>query len=402
MPTTITARRLYTDIGSIEYPVITVDGDGSISDISSDPVALANEQDSLTAAFVDIHTHGAVGHDVMSASLADLSAMQKFLATRGVAQYLPTTVTAPISDTLRSLERLADAIEREPGPDEAQPIGIHLEGPFLSHAKRGVHPTEELQPPSIELFAEFQAAARGHIKLVTIAPEPSAIPEGPGAMMPDVYRRSSALELIEHCAKSGVRVSVGHTNATAAEAEAAIASGATSATHSFNAMRVLDHREPGVLGVALDDQRLYAEIICDGVHVMPAMVRLWWRSKGRDHGILITDAMAAAGMPDGDYMLGHFPVVVVKGRALLAEDLARGKETLAGSVLTMDAAVANFQRFTGAGIDDAARLASHNPTTMLGVPERTRLAVGFPASMNRFDSDARLTQTYIRGVAIRR
>ena len=214
---TITARTLYTDIGSIEFPVITVGDDGLITDISSDPGGLAGTQDSLTAAFVDIHTHGAVGHDVMSASPAGLAEMQRFLASRGVAQYLPTTVTAPMDVTLRSLEALADAVEREHAPGEARPIGIHLEGPFLSHAKRGVHPTEDLQPPSIEMFERFQEAARGHIRLLTIAPEPTAIPEGPGSMMPDVYRRCSAYELIQHCAKAGVRVSLGHTNATAAE-----------------------------------------------------------------------------------------------------------------------------------------------------------------------------------------
>lgn len=398
---TITARRLYTDIGSIEFPVITVGEDGTIADISSDPVALVQEQDTLTAAFVDIHTHGAVGHDVMSASAADLSAMQRFIASRGVAQYLPTTVTAPISATLRSLEALADAIERSPEEGEAQPIGIHLEGPFLSHAKRGVHPTEELQPPSIELFERFQQAAYGHIRLVTIAPEPAAIPEGAGSMMPDIYRRSSAYELIEHCAKAGVRVSLGHTNASASETLIAIKSGATSATHSFNAMRALNHREPGVLGVVFDDDNIYAELICDGVHVAPAMVRLWWKAKGRDRGILVTDSMSAAGMPDGEYMLGQFPVVVADGRALLAEDLARGKETLAGSVLTMDRAVAMFQQFTGADLSDATRLASHNPAAMLGLRERTRLAVGSPANINRFDGEGRLIQTYLRGRRVR-
>ena len=162
-------------------------------------------------------------------------------------------------------------------------------------------------------------------------------------------------------------------------------------------MRALGHREPGVLGVVLDDDRLYAELICDGVHVAPAMVRLWWKAKGRDRGILVTDAMSATGMPDGNYVLGQFPVVVADGRALLTEDIALGKETLAGSVLTMDQASANFQQYTGASLDDATRLASHNPAAMLGISEKTRLAVGYPANLNRFDSKGTLIASYLQG-----
>lgn len=395
---TITARRLITDIGSIEFPVITVGDDGRIADISSDPVRLAGEQDTLTATFIDIHTHGAVGHDVMSASPAAFSAMQRFLVSKGVAKYLPTTVTAPISDTLRSLEALADAIERPAVPGEARPIGIHLEGPFLSHAKRGVHPAAELQPPSIELFDRFQQAARNHIKLITIAPEANAIPESSGSMMPDIYRRCLATELIQHCVRTGVRVSLGHTNATAADARAAVNAGATSATHAFNAMRPLDHREPGVLGTVLDEKELFAELICDGVHVAPEVVRLWWRAKGTERGILVTDAMSATGMPDGRYLLGNLPVTVCEGRALLADDLAMGKETLAGSVLTMDIAVANFRTFTAASLSDATRLAAHNPASLLGTPELTRLAPGDEANLNRFDTKGHLIATYLGGI----
>ncbi|HEY1610874.1 MAG TPA: amidohydrolase family protein, partial [Paraburkholderia sp.] len=220
MSATITARRLLTDVGTVEFPVLTLADDGTIAEIGSDPRGLANEQDTLTAAFFDVHTHGAMNHDVMSATPAELSEMQRFLATRGVAQYLPTTVTASIETTLHALGSLADAIEREPREGEARPLGIHLEGPFLSHAKRGVHPADQLQRPSVELFDRFQKAARGHIRLLTIAPEL------PGA-----------LDLIAHVTRQGVRASLGHTDALAADARAAIGAGASSATHTFNAMR---------------------------------------------------------------------------------------------------------------------------------------------------------------------
>jgi len=398
---TITARHLITDIGSVEFAVLTVTPEGTIGEIYSDPRSLHNDHTTLTAAFLDVHTHGAMGHDVMSASPADLSEMQRFLATRGVAHYLPTTVTATIDATLHALESLANAIEAAPRDGEAQPIGIHLEGPFLSHARRGVHPSALLQPPSIELFDRFHAAARGHIHLMTIAPEPhaAAASAAPGTLEPGP---SPALALIRHAANLGVKISLGHSNATAAETLAAIDAGATSATHTFNAMRPLDHRQPGILGVVLDDDRLFAELICDGVHVEPPVVRLWLKAKSETRAILVTDAMSAAGMPDGDYMLGQFSVSVANGRAQLKEDIAAGKETLAGSVLTMDRAVANLQAFTHAPLGVATRLASHNPAAMLGVPELTRLAPGSIANLNRFDEQGRLIATYIRGYEIPR
>jgi N-acetylglucosamine-6-phosphate deacetylase len=404
MKQTITARHLITDIGSVEFAVLTITPDGTIGEIYSDPQALHDERTTLTAAFLDIHTHGAMGHDVMTATPAALGEMQRFLATRGVAHYLPTTVTAPIDATLRALESLANAIESgAPGPDfrtwdsgpQAVPIGIHLEGPFLSHARRGVHPPAELQPPSIALFNRFQTAARGHIRLLTIAPEPNATTNSKLETRDSklAAENPSAIDLIAHATTQGVRISLGHSNATAAETLAAIAAGATSATHTFNAMRPLDHREPGILGTILTDDRLYAELICDGIHVAPALVRLWLKSKGTDKAILVTDAMSAAGMPDGDYTLAGLPVVVANGKAALKDN----PETLAGSVLTMDRAVANLQAFTHAPLADATRLASHNPAAMLGTPELTRLAPGSIANLNRFDEHGRLIATYIRG-----
>lgn len=383
MSKTLTARTLLTDIGSIEYPVLTVAEDGTLADISSDPRGLEHATDVLTATVFDVHTHGALGHDVMSATTSEFADLQRFLAQHGVAHYLPSTVSASVDTTLRSLERIADAIEaggKSDSRDQAIPVGIHIEGPFLSHAKRGMHPAADLQPPSIELFDRLNDAARGHIRLMTIAPEL------PGA-----------LELIQHVTGLGVRCSLGHTDARAADAQAGIAAGAVSATHTFNAMRALDHREPGILGTVLDDERLFAEIICDGVHVAPPLVRLWFKAKGAARGILVTDALSATGMPDGDYMLGTTAVRVRGPRALVTESLDNGKETLAGSVLTLDQAMANLQSFTGASLADAVCLAAHNPAAMLGQPELTRLAPGSPANLNRFDAKGKLIATYLRG-----
>jgi N-acetylglucosamine-6-phosphate deacetylase len=377
---TITARRLITDSGLIEFPVLTISSDGRILEIDSDPRALSKAEDTLAAAFLDVHTHGAMGHDVMTASPEGLSELQQFLAKHGVAHYLPTTVTASIDDTLLALEALADAIESETCDGEAKPIGIHLEGPFLSHLKRGVHPTEKLQPPSIELFEHFQSAARGNIVLMTIAPE---LPE--------------ATELIRYAAANGVKLSLGHSNATSEEALAGIAVGATSATHTFNAMRALDHREPGIAGAVLIDDRIFAELICDGIHVAPAMVDLWFKAKGSELAILVTDAMSAAGMPDGSYELAGLPVTVANGRAVLSDK----NETLAGSVLTMDRAVANLQRFTNASLTTAVHLASRNPAVMLDRKELIQIAIGALANLNRFNHSGRLIETLLRGHEVR-
>jgi N-acetylglucosamine-6-phosphate deacetylase len=379
MTKTLTARYLVTADTVVDYPVLTLAEDGTIADIVSDPLALQHETTTLTAAFLDIHTHGALGHDVMTASPAALGEMQRFLATRGVAHYLPTTVTDSVDNTLRALECLATAIESSTNENEATPIGIHLEGPFLSHAKRGVHPVNDLQPPSIELFDKFRSSARGHISLMTIAPE-----------LPEAY------DLIAHATAYGVKISIGHSNATATETLPAITAGATSATHTFNAMRAIDHREPGILATVLDDDRLFAELICDGVHVAPPLVRLWLKAKGMSRAILVTDAMSATGMPQGLYSLAGQPVNVTSDRAVLASD----PNTLAGSILTMDRAVANLQAFMRCDIAEATRLASHNPANMLGLPQITALNTGSPANLNRFGSTGRLIATYMRGSQI--
>jgi len=377
--TSITAQRLLTANGSVECPRLLIDNDGTIFAIEADQNG--TEQGTLTPAFFDIHVHGAAGHDVMEGTPAALDKVGAFLATRGVAHYLATTVTVPLEKTLRSVEGIANVIEaRADYAPIARPVGIHLEGPFLSHSRRGVHALADLQPAKVSIFQKLQQAARGHIKLITIAPE---LPE--------------ALELIEYASAEGVQVSIGHSDATATEARAAIVAGAVSATHTFNAMRRLDHREPGIAGVALDSEDLYAELICDGIHVAPEFVRMWLAAKGEHRAILITDGISATGMPDGNYMLGELEVRVEGNRCLLTSDLARGVETLAGSVLTMDRAVARLRSYTGATLATAVRLAAHNPATMLGLDSLCSVASGQPANFNLFNSEGHLEQTYILG-----
>ena len=380
MRRTIAAKELVTSSGVLEDPLVTMDG-GRIVRISTRDSEAITQVDhefpdcTLTPGFLDIHLHGAAGYDVMEARPEALETVARYLARAGVTRFLPTTVTASLEATSYALERMANFIESDTSTEAAQAVGIHIEGPFLSHTKRGMHPAEFLLTPSPELLTRFWEISRGHLKLMTIAPE---IP--------------GALETIAHAVSLGIRCSMGHSAATRAEAIAALETGVVSATHTFNAMSAYDHREPGILGVVLDRADLYADLICDGVHVSPEAVRLWLRAKGSDRAILITDCLEAAGMPDGKYKLGQ-TVVHVAGETCTTED-----GVLAGSVISLDRAVENLQQMTGAGLPVASRLASINPARMLGLPET--LVPGAAADFNIYDIQGRRLGTILRGVLL--
>lgn len=379
MSSIIAARRLLSGNEFIEYPRITVD-DGHITSILSrrkNEPGDAYPEATLVPAYLNIHVHGAVGHDVMEGTPEALQTIGAALAGHGVGAYYPTTITASTEQTLRALDMIATVIEHAPSADAAVPLGIHLEGPFLSPAKRGAHPARLLVQPSISLFDRLWQAARGHIRILTIAPE-----------------LSSALELIEHASGLGVVCSLGHSDATQAEAAAGFDAGARSATHTFNAMRSMDHRNPGIAAYVLDNDALFAEIICDGVHVDPAMIRLFFKAKGAEKSILITDGMSATGMPDGDYKLGDLDVEVVRGHCTIAGSPG----VLAGSVLTMDQAVRNFAGFTGAGIALSAQLAARNPARLMGLDQNWgHLEVGREANFVALSPEGRILESFRGG-----
>ncbi len=382
MTSTITARRLLRGNEIIEYPQVAVE-DGQITSIlSGEPSSRGADGGTaydfpealLAPAYLNIHVHGAAGFDVMEGTQRALQAVGASLAGHGVGAYYPTTVTSSTEETLRALDMIAGVIESGPPSDGAVPLGIHLEGPFLSAAKRGVHPAALLQPPSIALFDRFWQAARGQIRILTIAPE-----------------LSSALELIAHATHLGVVCSLGHSDATLAQAAAGFDRGARSATHTFNAMRRLDHREPGIAAYVLDNDALYAEIICDGIHVDPAMIRLFFKAKGTEKAILITDGMSATGMPDGNYKLGDLEVEVANGRCTSGG-------ALAGSVLTMDQAVRNFSVFTGASLAVSAQLAAQNPAALMGLEQHWGcLEVGREANLVVLSPAGRILQSFRGG-----
>lgn len=383
MQTVITADRLIAPEETIENPVVVIE-DGVIARIASRAHAelptgrhLDFAGCTLVPAFFDVHCHGSAGHDVMEATPEAFRTVGQFLARHGVGAFLPTTVTMPVDATLRSLEGMARFIgSRDYG---ARPLGIHIEGPFLSPHKKGAHPARLLQTPSVELFDRMWQASAGNIRLMTIAPElPNAL---------DVIARAAAL---------GVRVSLGHSNADAAQARAGIRAGAVSATHTFNAMRDFDHKASGLLGQVLTNDQLFAELICDGFHVDPAAVIIYWRCKGPDRAILITDAMIAAGMPDGTYKLGELDVLVKDGKCILDEN------TLAGSTLTLDRGVKNFAEFTGAPLDQVSRLASRNPARMAGFEAETgSLATGRAADITALSANNEVVSMLLRGESLK-
>lgn len=381
MKTVITANSLFTPLEVIQSPVVIIE-DGRVLAVNSRartelPAQTRHfdfPQMIVAPGFIDIHVHGNAGQDVMEADRGGLSQLQRAMARHGVTAYLPTTVSAPEDHILRALENLSQAIMSKATAEGSCPLGVHLEGPFISHAKRGVHPQQNLVEPSPRLLERFWQASAGTLKMMTIAPEL------PGAV-----------ETIRQARQLGIHASLGHSNATADEADRGIAAGADHATHTFNAMRALDHREPGVLGVVLSDDRLTADIIADGVHVDPRMVKLFLAAKGEERAILITDAISATGMGDGRFKLGGLEVEVRGDRCDF-----QGK--LAGSVLTLDRAVRNVMSFAGWKLQQSVRLATYNPASRLGIGEKKgTITPGSDADLVILTSRGEVVQTLIAG-----
>lgn len=384
------AHHLFTPLEEIQNPLLFVE-DGLIAALSSrgesevptnatviDFTGLPGSI--LAPGFVDIHMHGGAGLDVMQAAPAELPRLNKFLTTHGVTGYFPTTVTAPLDQSCAALERIASTIEAAENSAvtngeaaQARPLGIHLEGPFLSHKRRGVHPPAYLLEPTLEVFERLWQAARGQVRMMTIAPEL------PGA-----------LEIIAEAAKRNVCVSIGHSDAVLEAARAGVKAGARHATHTFNAMRPLDHRDPGILGEVLTDEQITADIIVDGIHVAPEVVKLFLRAKGVERAVLITDAIAATGMPDGTYQLGPIQVEVKDGKCT-----ADGR--LAGSVLTMDRAVRNVTQFAGWSLRDAVRAATLNSARATGLTKHGALVPGAEANIVVLSDAGEVQKTIVRG-----
>lgn len=330
--------------------------------------------------FVDVHIHGAAGRDAMEATPEALAGIAACVARHGTTSFVVATVSASVAETLHSLEGLAGAIRAQhsnPQSAAAECLGVHLEGPFLSPARRGVHPAEHLIPPSPGVLARFLAAAGGFARILTLAPE-----------LPGAEETIAAARL------AGLVVAMGHTDATYSEAVRAIEMGVCHAAHVYNAMRPFSHRETGVIGAVLTDPRVTAEVIADGVHVDDPALRLLLAAKSAESVLLVSDATAATEMPDGNYQLGSIEVTVSGG-------VCRSREgRIAGSTLTLDRAV---RRMAGLGVPltAALQMATFNPARLLGIEARKgRLVPGADADIVLFDEGLNISRVFSRGCVI--
>jgi N-acetylglucosamine-6-phosphate deacetylase len=340
----------------------------------------AKDGPTIIPGMLDVHVHGAGGHGVMDGADA-IREVARFLGARGITAFLATAVSAPLADLARFAQQVATAreaqAERPAGsrPPEAQILGAHLEGPCLAESHRGVHDPTALVPPT-ELLAAWNAEADRwkEAQVVTLAPEQ------PGGM-----------ELIRMLAANGRIASVGHTAATFEQAWAAYEAGARSTTHLFNRMTPLQHRAPGTVTAALTHPGPAVELIADGVHVLPAVWPVVWRSAG-DRLMLVSDGLAAAGLGDGELMLGSMSVEVREGRATLADG------TLAGSTMLLDGALRNV---LGAGLDlvAASRAVSGRAADLLGASRKGRIEAGADADLLLIDDDGTIRGVMIGGEA---
>ena len=319
---------------------------------SPDP-ALARGRDVLDAGgatvlpgFVDVHVHGAVGHEVMDGNAEGLTAMSAFFATHGVTSFLATTWTAPADETMRALNAVAEVVGKElPG---ARVLGAHMEGPYLSEARCGAQDPRSVRPPDLDEARRFLDT--GVVRLMTVAPE-----------------LARARDLIEACLERGARVSIGHTEATYEQVVEAVSWGARQVTHTFNAMPSLHHRRPGPVGAAMLLEELTAELIADNHHVHPVVLAAFLRAKGPDGVTLVTDALRPTGLESGDFTIGDRAAAVDEGVVRLRDG------SMAGSVITMDVALRNLIRASGSPLEELWPTASRNGAVAAGVGDRKGL-----------------------------
>jgi len=388
LPIAIHADRALTPFEEISDAVVVIQGSKITAVGQRGKVAMprgareiAAKGKTIVPGFVDVHIHGAGGHDVMEGTPEALEIVAATVALHGTTSLVATTVTASEMETCRSVADISNFIlESGLSPARelsAEIVGIHFEGPFISHARRGVHPAEWLAAPSRALLLRFLDQARGTGQILTLAPEL------PGA-----------LELIAIAREAGLVVSLGHTDANQEQAMAAIAAGARHAAHVFNAMRPFSHRDTGVLGAVFTSPDVSAELIADGIHVDSTAIRMLLGLKTQDRVILVSDGTSATGMPDGKYQLGTFEVTVSGGICRNAE----GK--LAGSTLTLDRALRNMVAL-GVPLASALQMLTANPARQIGLGSRKGvLAAGADADLVFLDANLEISGVMTRGAGL--
>lgn len=372
MATLITHAKVYLGEKVIDDGFIRfnrqIEAVGAMADLvyQADDQVVNGANKSVIPGFIDVHSHGGYGIDTMDADPQKISMMTHKMLSEGITSYVPTTITQSKAKLLAALTAVAKAAKTTP-----QIVGIHMEGPFIDKEYMGAQPPQYIEAASVETLAEYVKAAAGLVKIVSLAPE-----------------KPHADALIDFCLQNNIVASAGHTKATFAQVAK---SKITHITHLFNAQGGLHHRNPGASLAGLMLPNVYCEIIADGHHVCPEMVKLAYKLNHADRMILVTDAMRAKGMPEGKSELGSQTVWVKDGQARLANG------ALAGSVLRFDEAFANIIKFTNCSVFDAVLMSSTNAATQLNLSHKGKLLPGYDADINVIDADYKLVATYTLG-----
>jgi N-acetylglucosamine-6-phosphate deacetylase len=329
----------------------------------------------LAPGLIDVHVHGALGMDVMDADPEALRQMARFYAQHGVTSFLATTTTDAPDRLLAAVKNVAQVMAE--GTGGAELLGTHVEGPYIDQGRRGAQDPAHIRAPQPDEYRRLFDT--GAVRLITVAPEAPQVDE-----------------LIAFALEHGAAVSIGHTRASYELVRHVVELGANQATHLFNGMEPLHHRDPGVVGAALTLDDVYCQLIADNVHIHPAVLKLAVRAKGTGRILLITDAMRGAGMPDGEYNLGGLAVTVLHGEARLPDG------TLAGSTLTLDRALVNIMAATGLSLMDVLPMATANPARALNMPQKGVIAEGKDADLIVLDDQARVMLTFVGGETVYR
>lgn len=324
--------------------------------------------------FFDVHTHGAAGIDVNSATADELSVISEFFAAKGCTRWLASILTDSEDKTTWSIKQIVKCMKEN--RNGAKIHGIHLEGPFLSSEFKGAMPEHLLQKGNVELLRKYQKIADNNIRYLTVSPEVDGV-----------------MQVIDYAKSQGIVVAVGHSGAGYDTAIEGIKRGITACTHTFNGMRLFHQHEPSVMGAVLESENVYCEAICDYFHLHPGAVRLLVKTKGHDKVLAITDSISAAGLPDGEYMLGVNEVVVNNGDARL-----KYGGTRAGSTLTMNQALINLMKMTNLPLIKVVRMFAVNQAKMLNIyDEYGSIDVGKCADITIIDNNYDIHKTIVEG-----